>query len=624
MFVGFIRSNNKCQITLWLRPKRPMMQIDASRLLPAQLLNSHVFSVVITDLNGRFLYVNPLFRYKFSHVPQIAFGHFSETVFAEDTKLCNDAAKACIRNPDQFVTVTVRKSQPQENYFWTQWEISALRNEYGTPIGIISVGHDVASTESTLVRAPESSQLSPMISHSAFRYVANHVPGVLYRCIAHPHQAFEFISDEIQHLSGYHPDHFLGKPFEVLLDLIHPDDRPLVENTMRNAILNKHHFELEYRLQHLDGHVVWVFERGKGVFDAVENTVYLDGCMFDIGSRKKIEAALEKSEDEAKRLALVAQNTTNSVLIADKDELVIWVNEGFSRMSGYRMDDVKGKRLGFTLEGHPEQAKTLLRLREALAKQKGFKEECISYHQNGTAMWLEVDCQPLFDEMHAHIGYLSIENDITHRKQAQLEQQEILQRLTLATDSAKIGIWEIDLKDNHIIWDDKMYEMYGYEKDTTIPAHKIWKRALYPNDLEYMQQIIQDLMDGKKDIDAAVYRIVLPSGKIRHIESHAITKKSNKGDVLRLIGTNRNITDDIAVQEKLKTQNKILRDIAFIQSHEVRRPLANILGVIEVLNSSNAVHNKEIFDHLIESANELDMQIRSIVKKTNNIDGLLS
>lgn len=93
---------------------------------------------------------------------------------------------------------------------------------------------------------------------------------------------------------------------------------------------------------------------------------------------------------------------------------------------------------------------------------------------------------------------------------------------------------------------------------------------------------------------------------------------------MRLIGTNRNVTEDIIVQEKLKTQNKVLRDIAFIQSHEVRRSLANILGVIEVLNNSNSVNNKEIFDHLIESANELDMQIRSIVKKTNNLDGLMA
>jgi signal transduction histidine kinase len=139
-----------------------------------------------------------------------------------------------------------------------------------------------------------------------------------------------------------------------------------------------------------------------------------------------------------------------------------------------------------------------------------------------------------------------------------------------------------------------------------------------------MQRIIGQLIDGKREIDSAIYRITTPNGRVRHIESHAIVKKSPSGKILRLIGTNRNITDDIVVQEKLKTQNKVLRDIAFIQSHEVRRPLANILGVIEVLNSSNSVNNKEIFDHLIESANELDMQIRSIVKKTNNLDGLMA
>jgi len=136
-----------------------------------------------------------------------------------------------------------------------------------------------------------------------------------------------------------------------------------------------------------------------------------------------------------------------------------------------------------------------------------------------------------------------------------------------------------------------------------------------------MESIINELIEGKRDIDSAMYRITTPNGRTRYIESHAIVKKSAQGKVLRLIGTNRNVTDDVLVQEKLKTQNKILRDIAFIQSHEVRRPLANILGVIEVLNNSNAINNKEIFDHLIESANELDMQIRSIVRKTNNIDG---
>ena len=82
----------------------------------------------------------------------------------------------------------------------------------------------------------------------------------------------------------------------------------------------------------------------------------------------------------------------------------------------------------------------------------------------------------------------------------------------------------------------------------------------------------------------------------------------------------RDITDDVLIQEKIKTQNKVLRVIAFSQSHEVRRPLANILAVIEVLKTSGAITDLEIFDHLAESAHQLDRQIRNIVQKTNNID----
>jgi PAS domain S-box-containing protein len=398
----------------------------------------------------------------------------------------------------------------------------------------------------------------------------------------------------------------------------------MVEDTILYALINKHHFEMEYRLLHKDGEIRWVFERGQGIFDPTENNTYVDGYIYDITARKQVEAALERSEDEVKRLALVAHNTTNSVLIADKEELIMWVNEGFTRITGYTLDEIKGKKIGYSLEGPKSDEKAKTRLRHALENKLSFKEEFLSYAKNGATIWLEVDCQPLFDENNKHIGFMSIENDITRRKQAQMEQQELLQRLTLATDSAKIGIWEVDLTDNHIIWDDKMFELYGYEKDTPFPPYKIWKRAMHPDDLEMMQRIIGDLVAGKRDIDSAIYRITMPNGRIRHVESHAIVKKSSSGRVLRLIGTNRNITDDVVIQEKLKTQNKVLRDIAFIQSHEVRRPLANILGVIEVLNNSNSVHNKEIFDHLIESANELDMQIRSIVKKTNNLDGLVA
>lgn len=602
-----------------------MNQLKADKLFPEQLLNSLIFSVVVTDLGGRFKYVNPLFQYKFSHLStDFSQLNFAQTVYADDVKLCNDAARECIKHPEKHVAVTVRKPSEGEDYFWTTWEISVLKNEAGLVEGIVSIGHDVTNTQSVINKTSDLTDNVKTILNQQLQKFVDHIPGVLYRFIADENYTIDFFSDGIEALTGYTSSELSINRKAGYNHLIFNDDLLMVDKTIELAIANKHKYELEYRIVHKDKEIRWVFERGGAVYDAEQNMTFIEGSIFDVTSRKKVEAALERSEDEVKRLALVAHNTTNSVLIADTNQQIIWVNDGFTRISGYTLEEVKGKKVGYSLEGPKVDQKAKTRLQYSLDNKLSFKEEFLSYTKSGNPIWLEVDCQPLFDENNVHIGFMSIENDITRRQQAQLDQEELLQRLTLATDSAQIAIWEIDIATNHIIWDDKMFEMYGYDKDPAFPPYKIWKRSVHPDDLEMMQKVIGQLIDGKREIDSAVYRITTPNGRVRHIESHAIVKKSPSGKILRLIGTNRNITDDILVQEKLKTQNKVLRDIAFIQSHEVRRPLANILGVIEVLNSSNSVNNKEIFDHLIESANELDMQIRSIVKKTNNLDGLMA
>ena len=601
-----------------------MDQLKANQLFPEQLLSSLVFSVVITDLEGRFLYVNPLFQYKFSHLaPDLKLMHFADTVYADDIKLCNEAARECIKNPEKHVTVTVRKATDTEDFFWTTWEVTVLKNEMGYGVGIVSIGHDVTTTERVQDKVKELSQQLANNRKPPLQALINHIPGVVYRCMLDEKLTVDYFSDAVKELTGHDVNTLTTNRKEGFNRLIHKDDVGLVEQTIQHAILNKHHFEIEYRIINKNGELKWVFERGGVTHDVAENQHFVDGSIFDITSRKKIEAALERTEDEVKRLALVAHNTTNSVIIADIDENIIWVNEGFTRIAEYSFDEAIGHQIGFNLDHPHADQQSLMRLKKALSTQQSIKEEFLSYTKSGALIWLEIDCQPLYDEENRHIGYMSIENDITRRKQSQLEQQDLLERLTLATDSAQIGIWEIDLADEQIIWDEKMFEMYGYEKNTPFSPEKIWNMALHPEDQDMMSRIFARLIEGQREIDSAVYRITTPNGRIRHIEAHAIAKKGTDGKVLRLIGTNRNITDDVVVQEKLKSQNKALRDIAFIQSHEVRRPLANILGVIEVLNQTESLENKEIFDHLIESANELDMQIKSIVNKTNSLDGLI-
>lgn len=606
-----------------------MNTLQVDQLLPRQLLHSRIFSVVITDLSGGYLYVNPLFQEKFSFVSDNLLGsHFSNTVFAKDVALCNAAAKACIKGLDPSVGITVRKAVDDADYNWTQWELTCLRKGDGNPYAIVCVGHDVTKN------APYNSSLDDYEKRKAvpaikmndnqFNSLVNHIPGVIYRCKGDDSFSVIFISQEIEKLTGYPPSRFYLNKKDGYTSLIYADDRHVVRTTILRAIADKEQYALEYRIMHKDGNLKWVFERGQAVFEENDQLSYLDGCIFDITEKRNVQEALAYSQDEVKRLALVAHSTTNSVMITDADENIIWVNQGFTRISGYSLDEVKGKKIGYSMEGPEEDENAKKRLRYAIDNKLPFKDEFISYIKNGEKVWLEVDSQPLFDEKGKHLGFMTIENDITKRKQAQQQQEELLQRLTLATDSAKIGIWEIDLKKhNHVIWDDTMFDIYGYSKNARLSPYRVWKKLIHPDDMEMILEIINELIEGKKEMDSAIFRIITTNGTVRYIESHAIVKKAESGVVIRLIGTNRNVTDDVLVQEKLKSQNKALRDIAFIQSHEVRRPLANILGVIEVLNNNNTVNNKDILDHLIQSANELDTQIRSIVQKTNSLDGLI-
>ena len=97
-----------------------------------------------------------------------------------------------------------------------------------------------------------------------------------------------------------------------------------------------------------------------------------------------------------------------------------------------------------------------------------FTEQLNSKNKRDKSIWLEVSCKPLFDESNLHIGFIATETDITKRKYAEQEQQETLERLSLATDSAQIGVWEVDISDGTTYWDEKMYDLYGFAKNTLL------------------------------------------------------------------------------------------------------------------------------------------------------------
>ena len=154
-------------------------------------------------------------------------------------------------------------------------------------------------------------------------------------------------------------------------------------------------------------------------------TVLLSVLMWlQATGRQRADALAKHMTQDLNRLALVARNTSNAVVITGVDGLITWVNDGFERITGYRFNEVVG-RSPKILQIPETDRNTLDRLHAALDRRETFTCELLNRGkgQGGRVYWLAIEIQPLFDDDGVHTGFMAIESDVTdqHNNQAQLE-----------------------------------------------------------------------------------------------------------------------------------------------------------------------------------------------------------
>lgn len=151
----------------------------------------------------------------------------------------------------------------------------------------------------------------------------------------------------------------------------------------------------------------------------------------EIAGQKRLERTLtelRQSQEEVRRLALVAQHTDNAVVITDEHGTVEWVNAAFTRITGYAQDEIAGRRPGRMLQGPDTDPGTVSAMRDAIARGEGFRVEVLNYSKDGRPYWLEIDCSPVRDGSGQVERFIAVEADITERKQQERRLAEALER----------------------------------------------------------------------------------------------------------------------------------------------------------------------------------------------------
>jgi len=288
-------------------------------------------------------------------------------------------------------------------------------------------------------------------------------------------------------LSEYSQSELIGQTHRLVNSGYHP---PEFFQQLWSTIKAGQVWEGEIKNKAKNGSYYWVDTTIVPFLDDEGKPYQYLAIRFDITPRKQVESELEK-------LSLVASKTDNAVIITDKDGLTEWVNEGFTRITGYSLSDLRGKKPGSILQGPLTDMETVAEIREALRSQKSFTGEIINYRKDGSTYWLDLNITPIWNSQDSVVKYIAIESDISDRKQREEELRRTLKKqsdIQYALDrSAIVAI--TDEKGIIRYVNDKFCQLSQYSQSELIgKTHRIINSGYHPP--EFFEQLWSSIQAG--------------------------------------------------------------------------------------------------------------------------------
>ena len=378
------------------------------------------------------------------------------------------------------------------SYLWILDRAQGLWDEAGNLIRM--VGSEIDITPRKLA------ELEARSLRERLEFLLSASPAVIYTCEPFSPYRITFISDNIAVLSGYPPSEFLLES-RFWLDHIHPDDRDRLMLESDPLYEQGYHCH-EYRFLHQEGKYCWFRSELKLIRDSAGNPLEVVGYLADITDRKTVELALQESEA---KLQLFVQYAPAAVAMFDQKMRYLAVSNRWKQ--DYQLGDrqIIGHSHYEIFPDIPEQWRAAYQ--RCLAGAVETCEEDSFYRPDGTIEWLRWELRPWYRADGRIGGIVLLTEIITERKQAQEQLRNLSDRLKLAIQSGAIGIWEWDVVNNVLTWDDRMYELYGISRSTFSGAYEAWTNGLHPDDRAAGETAIQAALRGEKEFDTE-FRVI--------------------------------------------------------------------------------------------------------------------
>ncbi len=421
-----------------------------------------------------------------------------------------------------------------------------------------------------------------------------------------------YIDSDIEKILGYSPAEYTQTSWETIFS---PASLMQVQKVLQEKPLSsgkEQALKLVLECYHKAGHSCLL---SFTVIPLPNVQAQIEGYM---GLIQNLQEKLD-AQKEVEKLANVAKYTINGVIITDAQGHTEWINEGFECLSGYNLQEIHGKRPGHLLQGPNTDQSQVNIIRRAIRQKEPFCVEIINYHKTGREYWVRIDGRPLSDATGQVQQFIAIQTDITEARERERQIAQISERLKLATQAADLGVWEWQLETQYLHWtkqqDKEEVVVFSGAVEQFLDLLSKFSKGIF---LEILQNATQGIVQPEMTFSLYI------GEELRIIRGYFLLHYDPDGRPKSLIGVTADITrlkeqeeEKQNLIEDLTAHNKSLEDFGYIISHNLRAPIANIIGLIHIYDHQHAQSdtNRKILEGLAQSAQRLD----NVVQDLNDI-----
>ncbi|MFZ5630495.1 MAG: PAS domain S-box protein [Spirochaetota bacterium] len=326
---------------------------------------------------------------------------------------------------------------------------------------------------------------------------------------------------------------------------------------------------------------------------------FLVASSRDISQRRKNLEIIEKQRNELQQIMTALEQST-ILSITDTRGNIVRVNKHFCEISGYSEAELIGQNHRLVNSGYHDRT-FWRRMWRMIASGETWRGQVRNRKKSGAFYWIETAINPIRDAHGKITHYLSIRQDITARKEAELRLIESERSLQDAQRIAKIGRWELDLMANQLHWSQSIYDIFEINPKRFGATYEAFLNAVHPEDRATVNKAYTNSLVTRKPY-ALEHRLLMPDGRVKWVKETCRTDYDAQGKAIRSVGVLQDITDMKEAEAELRFVQRVLSntsEVARIGGWELNL-LSNRLYWSDVVKQIHGV--KQNYEPKLETA----------------------